>query len=61
MATGDITATLELTADMTSAAFLTELGTLNGGAATSKDDTATFHIVPHGNGQASIFKLARAA
>ena len=58
---GDITATLEYTGDLTAAAFLTELNTLNVGAATAGTETATIIIVPHGNGQASIFKLARSA
>ena len=58
---GAITATLEITGTMTDAAFLTELNTLDVGAATAGTETATIHIVPHGNGQASVFKLARAA
>jgi hypothetical protein len=58
---GAITATLEITGSMTDAAFLTELNTLDVGAATAGTETATIYIVPHGNGQASVFKLARAA
>ena len=61
MATGDITATLEITGTLTDASFLNELNTLNVGAATAGAETATIKIVPHGNGQASGFKLARAA
>jgi len=61
MATGDITATDEYTGSIDSAAFLAELNTLNTGAATAGADTATILVVPHGNGQATIFKLARAA
>ena len=61
MATGDITATLEITGTMTDAAFLTELNTLNTGAATAGADISSIVIVPHGNGQASVFKLARTA
>ena len=61
MATGDITATLEITGTMTDASFLTELNTLNTGAATAGADKGTIYIVPHGNGQASVFKLLRAA
>ena len=61
MATGDITATIEYTGNLTDAAFLAELNTLNVGAQAKSDTTADIVMVPHGNGQASIFKLARSA
>ena len=60
MALGAITATLEITGDMTSAAFLSELNTLNTGAGTAGGDKNTVVIVPHGDGQASVFLLTRA-
>ena len=60
MGLGDITATDEYTGFIDSADFLAELNTLNTGAATAGADTASIVIVPHGNGQATIFKLARA-
>ncbi len=61
MATGDITATDEGTFVVGSSAMLTELGTLNTGAATAGADTDTIIVVPNGKGQATIYKLARAA
>lgn len=61
MATGDITATYLGTGDMTSAAFLALITGANVGGATAGAETATIHIVPHGNKQASVYKLARAA
>jgi len=61
MATGDITATAELTGFIDTPAFLAELNTLSTGAATAGADTASIIVVPHGNGQATIFKLAREA
>ena len=61
MATGDITATDEGTFTVGSAAMLTELNTLNVGAATAGTETATIVVVSNGQGQATIYKLARAA
>ena len=63
MATGDVTSTYEGTFDPTTAAILTELNTLNTGAATSKDDTKSIILVPAGiNGNlVHIFTIARAA
>ena len=61
MPTGDITATDEGTFIVGSTEMLTELNTLNVGAATSGTETATIIIVPNGKGQATIYKLARAA
>lgn len=61
MATGDITATDEGTFIVDSAAMLAELNTLNTGAATAGADISSIVVVPHGDGQATIFKLARAA
>jgi len=61
MALGAITATDEYTGQIDDAAFLAELNTLNTGAATAGADISSIVIVPHGNGQATIFKLVRAA
>jgi len=62
MATGDVTSTYEGTFEATAAALLTELNTLNTGAATSKDDTTTILIVPMGvSGKVHVFTIARAA
>jgi len=61
MGLGDITATSEYTGFINSAAFLAELNTLNTGAATAGTDISSIVIVSHGNGQATIFKLVRAA
>lgn len=61
MALGDITAVYVGSGDVTSAAFLALLEALNTGAATAGADTTSIVVVPHGNGQASIFTLERAA
>lgn len=58
---GAITATDEGTFVVGSDAMLTELNTLDVGAATAGTETATVFIVSNGNGQATIYKLARAA
>lgn len=62
MALGDITSTYEGTFDITAAALLTELDTLNTGAATVGADVTEIKIVPSANGrQVPIFTLTRAA
>ena len=63
MVTGDVTSTYEGTFDIDSAALLTELDTLNTGAATAGADTRSIILVPTGaNGnQVHIFTIARAA
>ena len=62
MALGDITSTYEGTFDIDSAALITELDTLNTGAATAGADIKTIHLVPSADGkQISIFTMARAA
>ena len=58
---GAITATDEGTFIVGSSEMLTELNTLDVGAATAGSETATIYIVSNGNGQATIYKLARAA
>jgi hypothetical protein len=60
MAVGDITATDEGTFVVGSTEMLTELNTLSTGATTSGGDKDTIIVVPNGNGQATIYKLARA-
>mgnify|MGYP001317137069 CR=1 FL=1 len=62
MATGDVTSTYEGTFDIADAALITELDTLNTGAATAGADTKSIILVPTANGkQISIFTIARAA
>ncbi len=62
MATGDVTSTYEGTFDIGAAALITELDTLNTGAATAGADTKSIILVPTANGkQISIFTIARAA
>ena len=62
MATGDVTSTYEGTFDATAAALLTELNTLNTGAATAGADTKSIILVPSSNGkQIAVFTIARAA
>lgn len=62
MALGAITSTYEGTFDIGSAALLSELDTLNTGAATAGADIKTIHLVPSANGrQISIYTMARAA
>ena len=63
MAVGDITSTYEGRFDAGSATLLTELNTLNSGAATAGADTKTILLVPAGvNGQhIDVYTLARAA
>ena len=58
---GAITATDEGTFVVGSSEMLTELNTLDVGAATAGTETATIYIVSNGKGQATIYKLARAA
>ena len=63
MTLGDITSTYEGTFAASSAALLTELDTLNTGAATAGADIKSIVIVPTGGGDAKVhvFTLARAA
>lgn len=62
MATGDITSTYEGTFRVDSAALLTELDTLNTGAATAGADIKSIVLVPDTEGKnISVFTLARAA
>ena len=61
MATGDITATNIGTHNISGADFLAALEAQNVGGATAGASTADLVCVPHGNGQATIFKLARSA
>jgi len=63
MATGDITSTYEGRFTTGSAALLTELDTLNTGAATAGADTKTIILVPVGINADSvdIYTLARLA
>ncbi len=58
---GAITATDEGTFIVGSAEMLTELNTLDVGAATAGSELSTIYIVSNGNGQATIYKLARGA
>jgi|TARA_Y100000310_G_scaffold172751_1_gene172873 hypothetical protein len=62
MALGDVTATFEGTFDITSAAFITEMDTLNTGAQTAGGDTKSIILVPAGNlmNQVHIVTIARA-
>ena len=59
--TGEITSTYEGTFDIDDAALLTELNTLNSGAATAGADTKSIEIVHVGHGQVAIYTLARTA
>ena len=62
MAVGDVTSTYEGTFDATATALLTELNTLNTGAATAGADTKSIILVPSANGkQVHIYTIARAA
>ena len=62
MALGAITSTYEGTFDVTSAALLTELDTLNTGAATVGADITEIKLVASADGrQVHIFTLTRAA
>tara|TARA_R100000501_G_C2605922_1_gene101712 strand:- start:970 stop:1158 length:189 start_codon:yes stop_codon:yes gene_type:complete len=62
VATGDVTSTYEGTFDIGAAALITELDTLNTGAATAGADTKSIILVPTANGkQISIYTIARAA
>lgn len=61
MATGDVTSTYEGTFDVDSAALLTELDTLNTGAATAGADTTSIELVYVGNGQVAVYTIARSA
>ena len=61
MATGDITATNLGVGWIGTTAFLALITGANVGAVTAGTETSTIHIVSHGNGQASVIKLARAA
>ena len=59
--TGEITSTYEGTFKYDSAALLTELDTLNSGAATAGADTKSIKLVYVGDGQVAVFTLARTA
>ena len=62
MATGDITSTYEGTFKYDSAALLTELNTLNTGAATAGADIKSIVIVPASDGiNVHVYTLARLA
>ena len=64
MVLGAITATYVGTADAAGnagAAMKALLDTINTGAATQGADITAIHIIPLGNGQAAVFKCARAA
>lgn len=61
MAIGDITSTYEGRFASGSTALLTELDTLNSGAATAGADTVSIVMVPCGDGQSvDIYTLTRA-
>ena len=59
--TGEITSTYEGTFTLDSAALLTELNTLNSGAATAGADTKTINMVYVGEGKIAVYTLARTA
>ena len=62
MVLGAITSTFEGTFDHDDAALLTELNTLNTGAATAGADIKTIHLVASADGkQIHVFTMARAA
>ena len=61
MALGAITSTYEGIFDSNSADLITELDTLNTGAATVGADITEIKMVSMGNGQIAVFTLARAA
>ena len=63
MVTGDVTSVYEGTFDITSAAFITEMDTLNTGAATAGSDTKTVILVmdPNMKNLVHIVTIARAA
>ena len=62
MATGDITSTYEGTFKFDSAALLTELDTLNTGAATAGADIKTIVMIAASNGiDIHVYTLARLA
>jgi len=62
MALGDVTSTYEGTFAISDAALLTELDTLNTGAATAGADITSVLLVPSANGQQiSVFTITRAA
>jgi len=61
MPTGDITASVVGVFNLSGAALITSLSTLNVGGATQGASTADIALVPHGNGQVSVIKLLRAA
>ena len=61
MALGAITGTLVGTADITSAAFKALLDAVNCGAATAGAEITSIIVIPHGDRQASVWKIARAA
>ena len=61
MAVGDLTVTL-VGRYRTIELLVTGYDLENSGAATAKDDTTTFHIVPEANGMTfSLIKVVRAA
>ena len=59
--TGAITGTLVGVADIDSAAFKALLDAVNCGAATAGAETTSIIVVPFGNKQAAVWKIARAA
>lgn len=62
MVTGDVTSTYEGEFARGSAALLTELDTLNTGAATAGSDTKTIILVPSADGKSiQVYTIARAA
>lgn len=63
MVTGDVTSTYEGSFVQGSAALLTELDTLNTGAATAGADTKSVLLVPDGarDGVVHVYTIARAA
>lgn len=63
MVTGDVTSTYEGSFDITSAAFLTELDTLNTGAATAGADTTSIILVMDSNmaNMVHVITISRAA
>lgn len=62
MALGDVTSTYEGTFDVSDGALLTELDTLNTGAATAGADITEIKLIPSADGrQVHIFTIARAA
>ena len=60
--TGEVTSTYEGTFNVNDADFLTELNTLNTGAATAGADTKSIYLIPVGDGQSvHIVTITRTA